>query len=510
MATTAPTPKIGMILRELASRKIRDSATGGNLIRTWSASATTTASNNGGLLETIINGALRFGNFLISGVVSLISFSFTKLWSWIVSGVQFIYNFDWNMSDTAIDKQIQGLWNSFGGILGGAAGRTIGWIGCGLVPAATVFSFNQSMGAYLLKEVGEQAIDEMLDAASEVINAGFRMGAQASFLWLYKDVRRALKDPDNTFGQGLRAVLGNQTVDNWGTGESWTIAKAVEKKIEAIPNEFWRNFTEEMLEEGSEACIEAGFAVAGGIDAWLAQQAMQRNSLLGSDRTVEITPDRSAPGERIVLSGPEAVLRPAIVQVMATHQMFGNRDVGVLINGTPVDDTVTPGVQERRLVLEFKEKTAPPWVMPDGKRARKRQVTVFSVKRGLTWEEVKLAAKQYTSGQRLVNARLNDGHQMQCYASTENEGLQKIKELLKLSTAEILPNGVRDSGYVDPTARRRELPYLVYPSKAVLVWKKRSPDLEGREDTAGNSWTEQRIAFDLWQEDAPLDLPLLG
>ena len=123
MATTAPTPKIGMILRELASRKIRDSATGGNLIRTWSASATTTASNNGGgLLETIINGALRFGNFLISGVVSLISFSFTKLWSWIVSGVQFIYNFDWNMSDTAIDKQIQGLWNSFGGILGGAVG----------------------------------------------------------------------------------------------------------------------------------------------------------------------------------------------------------------------------------------------------------------------------------------------------------------------------------------------------------------------------------------------------
>jgi hypothetical protein len=67
---------------------------------------------------------------------------------------------------------------------------------------------------------------------------------------------------------------------------------------------FWRNFTEEALEEGSEACIEAGFAVAGGIDAWLAQQAMQRNSLLGSDRTVEITPDRSAPDERIILERP--------------------------------------------------------------------------------------------------------------------------------------------------------------------------------------------------------------
>jgi hypothetical protein len=506
----APTPKIGMILRELASRKFRESSTGGNLIRTWSASATTTNQGSGGLLETIFNGALRFGNFLISGIASLISFSFTKLWSWIVSGVQFIYNFDWNISDTAIDKQIEGLWNSFGGILGGAAGKAIGWIGCGLVPAATVFSFNQSMGAYLLKEVGEKALDEMLDAASSVINAGFRMGAQATFLWLYKDVRRALKDPSNPFGKALRSFMGNKKVDEWGTGESWTIAKAVEKKIEAIPSTFWRNFTEEAFEEGSEACIEAGFAVAGGIDSWLAQQAMQQNALLGSDRTVEIIPDRSAPDERIILSGPEAVLRPTIVNTLATHQMLGNRDVGVLINGTPVDDTVTPGTQERTLRVEFREKTAPPWVMPDGKKARKRQITVFNIKRGLSWEEVKFAAKQYTSGQRLVNARLDNGHQMQCYASTEDEGLQKIKELLKLSTAELLPNGVRDSGYVDPTARRRELPYLVYPAKAVLVWKKRSPNLDGREDAAGRLWTEQRIEFDLWPETEPIGIEPLG
>lgn len=506
---TAPTPKIGMILRELGSRKFRQSSTGGNLIRTWSASATTT-SGGGGFLETIFNGALRFGNFLISGIASLVSFSFTKLWSWIVSGVQFIYNFDFNIGDTAIDKQIEGLWNSFGGILGGAVGKAIGWIGCGLVPAATVFSFNQSMGAYLLKEVGEKAIDEMLDAASSVINAGFRMGAQATFLWLYKDVRRALKDPSNPFGVALRSVMGNKQVDDWGTGESWTIAKAVETKIESIPNTFWRNFVEEGLEEGTEACIEAGFAVAGGIDAWLAQQAMQRNSVLGSDRTVEIVPDRSAPDERIILSGPEAVLRPTIVNVMATHQMLGNRDVGILINGTPVDDTIRPGTQERRLIVEFRQKSAPPWVMPDGKQAKKRQITVFDIKRGLSWEEVKLAAKQYTSGQRLVNAQLDNGHQMQVYASTDDEGLQKIKELLKLSTAELLPNGVRDSGYVNPTARRRELPYLVYPAKAVLVWKKRSPNLDGREDLNGRVWTEERIEFDLWPDREPIGIEPLG
>ena len=101
-------------------------------------------------------------------------------------------------------------------------------------------------------------------------------------------------------------------------------------------------------------------------------------------------------------------------------------------------------------------------------------------------------------------------HQMQCYAATESEGLQKIQELLKLSTAELLPNGVRDSGYVNPTSRRRQLPYIVYPSKAVLVWKKRASDLDGREDLAGQAWTEERIEFDLWPNDAPANLPLLG
>lgn len=501
--------KIGLVLRDLASRKMRESSTGGNIIRTWSASATT-SSQDKGFLESIWDGATRFVGFLVSGVVQLISFSWTKLWSWIVGGTQFIANFNWNISDESIDKQIEGLWNAFGGVLGGAVGRAIGWIGCGLVPAAAIMTFNEALATHLLKEVGEQALDELLDAASEVIQAGFRMGVQASFLWLYKNIRGALKDPANPLGIALRGLFGSEKIDKWGTGESWTIAGAIENAIESIPNTFLRNFVEEAWEEGTEACIEAGYAVAGGIDAWLAMQKVANNSVLGVDRTIEITPDRSVPDERIVLSGPEAVMRPTVVNVLATHQMLGNRDVGVLINGTPVDDYVRPGTQERRLMIEFKEKQQPPWVMPDGKRARRRQITVFAIKRGLTWEEVKLAAKQYTSGQRLVTAQLDNGHQMQCYANTENEGLQKIKELLKLSTAEILPNGVRDSGYVDPTARRRELSYLVYPSKAVLVWKKRSQDSDDREDIAGNLWTEQRIEFDLWPENEPVNLPNLG
>lgn len=501
--------KIGLVLRDLGSRKIRESSTGGSLIRTWSATATT-SSGDKGFLENLWDGASRFIGFLISGAISLLSFSWTKLWGWIVGGVTFVANFDWNVTDESINKQIQGLWDSFGGILGSAVGRAIGWIGCGLVPAAAIMTFNESLATHLLKEVGEQAIDEMLDAATEVIQAGFRMGVQASFLWLYKNVRRALKDPNNPFGMALRGIVGATNVENWGKGESWTIASAIENAIESIPNTFLKNFTEEAWEEGTEACIEAGYAIAGGIDSFLAEQAIANNNVLGTERIVEITPDRTVPGERIVLSGREAVLAPNIVSTLATHQMFRNRDVGILINGSPTDEYIRPGVVERRMIIEFKEKPTPPWVMPDGKRARKRQITIFDIKLGLTWEEVKLAAKPYSSGQILVTAQLDNKQQMQANGATANSALRKIEELLKLSTAELLPNGVRESGYVEPTSRRQQLPYIVYPSKAVLVWKRKSTDLTGREDLAGTLWDEETIEFDLWPENEPADLPNLG
>ncbi|MCC3504276.1 MAG: hypothetical protein JGK23_15835 [Microcoleus sp. PH2017_19_SFW_U_A] len=57
--------KFGLVLRDLPSRKMRESSTGGNIIRTWSASATTTSQDKG-FLESIWDGATRFVGFLVS------------------------------------------------------------------------------------------------------------------------------------------------------------------------------------------------------------------------------------------------------------------------------------------------------------------------------------------------------------------------------------------------------------------------------------------------------------
>jgi hypothetical protein len=62
--------KIGLVLGDLASRKIRETSTGGALIRTWSTSPTVSSSNKG-FLENLWDGASRFVGFLISEPFSL-------------------------------------------------------------------------------------------------------------------------------------------------------------------------------------------------------------------------------------------------------------------------------------------------------------------------------------------------------------------------------------------------------------------------------------------------------
>jgi hypothetical protein len=162
------------------------------------------------------------------------------------------------------------------------------------------------------------------------------------------------------------------------------------------------------------------------------------------------------------------------------------------------------------MIIEFKEKPTLPWVMPDGKRARRTTDNHFRRK-----------ARTYVGRSQISDQALQQRSSIN-YCTVRQQAADaslrgysefssaKIEELLKLSTAELLPNGVRESGYVEATPRRQALPYIVYPSKAVLVWQKKSTDSTGREDLAGHLWDEQTIEFDLWPENEPPNLPNLG
>lgn len=124
--------------------------------------------------------------FLVANVGKFISFSLTGLWSLFVSTSQFIWNFNWNMTDTEIDQQIQQRWNALSGMLGGTLGNSAGYLACGILPGATIFAFNEPLGAYVLKNVGEEMAEEFMSNLAGLVRYCFMSGVQSLILWGFK------------------------------------------------------------------------------------------------------------------------------------------------------------------------------------------------------------------------------------------------------------------------------------------------------------------------------------
>ncbi|WP_035984213.1 hypothetical protein [Leptolyngbya sp. KIOST-1] len=111
--------------------------------------------------------ALTWGNirgFLVGAVLAQIPsmlWSLTGLWSVFTNAAIELYYFDWNIPDDNLDRMAQQRWNSFGGIAGGTVGSAIGYFACGIVPATSLMAFDERLAAHVLREVGEEAWEEV-------------------------------------------------------------------------------------------------------------------------------------------------------------------------------------------------------------------------------------------------------------------------------------------------------------------------------------------------------------
>lgn len=501
------------------SRIVRRQATGGRITRIFNAESRLRSGEGGGFLGIAANWGGKFLGFIgnvLGGILKFIGFSFTKLWSWIVGGVQFIYNFNWNITDQEIDNQINNLWNGVGGILGGLAGQTFGWLTCGILPSAAIFVFNEPLGAYLLKEVGEEALSELTASLNSVLQQTASRAINIGGLWLYKNIRRGLKNPNDPFGKFLRGKLGDAAIDNWGeTGtDAWSFAQQVEKKVESIPNEWVREFVEEFLEEAGESCIEAGYAVAGGLDAWYAQEARQRESVLGQDRIVEVTPNREAPEESFVLAGSEELIRQQLTAMIGHHQLLENRDVGQ-ISGLEYDDLLGRlNPLEFALVIQWFDKEHPPYESKRHRRAIKRQLTIPSVSRGkIDWRTIKDAAGAFSTGPVTCTAKLSDGRRLKLRAASESVAKNKIQRLLTLSTAEIVgPLTYQTEDYLTgdadgDTDDRRPPIVTVYPAFCTVINQQKlaNTDERGRTYADGDKYRKLKARIRLYPKKEPPD-----
>ena len=290
-----------LTLSSLASRVTRTAITGAGGIRRFAASALSSSpSTTGNFLEKLWDGFTRFGGFLINNVASMLGaglkFSWSLIWGLSTSTFQFLWNFNWNASDEQIDESIKASYEALGSVFGGTLGNAMGWLACGALPGAVIFAFNEPLGLYALKNVGEEALEEIAANVANLIRQTGMTLIRTGISFLYKNIRRIWREPDSAVRKKMiEAGIVDKTKIDKAIAERnkpWSFAQQMENFVEGIPNKFIRNFTEEFFEEFSDSCIEAGYVIANSVDSYMAMQRMATDNALGEETTVEIVLNR--------------------------------------------------------------------------------------------------------------------------------------------------------------------------------------------------------------------------
>jgi hypothetical protein len=464
------------------------------------------------IINWLWNAAGRLGNFLVSSIGGLTSFTLTGLWSLFVSTRDFIWNFDWNMSDESIDQQIQQYWNNILGMLGGTLGNLFGYLACGVAPAATIAVFNEPLGAYVMKNVAEEMAEEFLGNLAGLVRYTFMSGVQMLILLGFKNVRKWIKNNSAMFGR----IFGNKAeaaIKAWGEKGSkpWSFAIALDNAVESIPNEGLRNFVEEFLEEAWDGCVEAGYVVANSIDSYLAAEKLKQQIIppMGDTKYVEIKPDRSIDDQRIILAGPSETLKPVIVQTLTNYQMMEDINIGSFV-GSPIDEVLRAKPLTIAMRVQFYSVQQPPWYK---KRGEDRLVSgsyhIPDVDpKKLDWDTIKLACggvNGYMYGRFRATGRLDNGRQMAVYANSKDEAIDQLVSLISLSKAKLVERAtISEDRREDAAGRYLKQPVRVYPAFFSILNQYQVPGAPGSSiPIEGKRYMRKQEKIDLWVEKEP-------
>lgn len=315
----------------LASRAVRASI-GSRKISTSLASPQ--KDDSGGIVSWIMGGVTRFLGWALAGVWDLIkrfvSWSFSAIWGLCVNTFQFVWSFDWNQSDAQLDQYIQNQYQQLTVQAAGGLGQAMGWLVCGALPGAVLFTFNEALGAHVLKEVGEEAMEELVPVIGGLIRATLRTLGRQALVGTYKRLRSWLVGNSSMYTIPDDELKRKLNKDFFDTGQyetpeqaaaaaqpelekrmrireaakqgferkPWSFQKKFEEwREENFPPE-WQDAIEEFVEEFSDACIEAGYVVAGSLDSYYAQSKIMAPAIVGNQQIVMIDFDRQLSQDR--------------------------------------------------------------------------------------------------------------------------------------------------------------------------------------------------------------------
>jgi len=469
-------------------------------------------------LGSFFSSSIQFIGWSLSVFVPALQFTWTKLWGTFVGVNTFIYNFNWNITDKSIDQQMASTRIIINSLLGQTFGNTLGYLACGVVPAATIATFNEPLGLYLLEEVGEEALEEFAASLATLILVSFRLSARNFFLSQYKNLRKMIKaydsDPNSKIKPIINFFLGgnaNQVIEAWGEEDSkpWSFRLAIEEKIDNIQDPAEQAFWEEFYEESIDACVEAGYVLAGGLDRWVMEQRLQ--DLANEEETcvVELTPDRECDDERIILYGTDAQIKSQAMTTLASHQMVENRDVGQII-GEPLIETTRRPPFDLFVRILFRSVPKPVWKNPDGTLAKRTQLTIPSVKLSkLDWSTIKTAVggvNGYLWGRFRFDIRFEDENTMQFYAASEQEGEKLLEKLLELIDTDLQTLDIREEKKEGVRLKYKSIfkeTCRVYPAMMTIINQEKIANQDVGKQTTRGVYLKRKYLIPLYPSSAP-------
>jgi hypothetical protein len=503
------------------SNTVRKLATGGKFNRAIGGLKTLNEDGDGGVLAKVWNAVLNIGKGVGGALVKVGGFMLTAItggfqWTWtalvtqLQSASMFLWNFNFNATDTELDAQFAQFQSILGGLAGGTIGNALGWLVCGAAPGLVMMKFNKLLAARILSEVGEEATEELLANLRVLVmqssQLAFRWSAVMAFKAGRRTIKNVLKDPNGAWGKLYKALGGDLSkVQKWGeTGSKpWSFAIALDTWIESIQDNFWQNFTEELIEEFFDACSEAFYVVAGTADQYAMEQKLNKGTLLGQQEVVEITPNREYEEEKIILAGPQELIKPVIVQTMTQHQLLHERSIGNFM-GETIEGLANREIRTLMARLVFSSSQF--------SKQDPTTVTLYNVDRArLDWAELKQAMggiNGYMWGPWQVNALMDDESLIRIWANTEAEGLDRVSALAQFVQGEIQTvnsyHQMREGKRITYDTLRKD-PRRQYPWELLIINPIQILNEENGRATRRGIYKDRQALLPLWTTSRPDD-----
>jgi hypothetical protein len=461
----------------------------------------------------VVDGA----KWLLGQALGLLNFSASKVWSWVLNGINFIKQFDWNATDDALRQGNEGRNTALASIWGSVVGQGLGWlvgIGIGygisfLCPVIGGAALARTIALKTSQEASEEVLPALYNALGETVKTFAANQLTEGYIAFRQMLKKAPKGLLETiYGKDTASFIQNV----WGSkgGPNMSFNYQVEQFVEGISDKNVQAFVEALLEESWDSFTEAGFIVAMEIDNAYAQAKQQSKFMLGEERSVTITPDKEAKEETLsFINVPQKLLVPQVQQAINTQRLVHNRDMGTYV-GYPSHDYVMQQPQPLRLVITMFSKKEPPY--PPG--TKKVTLTVPNPQRAaIKWNIVKLAiggANGYLWGRFRCTIRFKSGSKITAYGATEIEA-QETANALAAMTVEDLPGiaGVKvteelKKGQRLKNPRLQKDPTRIYPGYFTIFNREELLTYtEGHPRMRASNYELRQARFDLWRENEP-------